>query len=98
MENKIYSLGDVVPATENSAAFIIRSVDFVTELVTIERIEEDPLAFAYFKRPLSSIRFNWTAARDTIYKLLVYAKEHSTGKHKVSKKCIARLETQLACI
>ena len=86
----------MIPGDTYDTTIVLRSIDYVEHKMTIEDLEcQNP-----FQR---FIRVNWFRTlpidHDYVKEILgneiEWAKHRSTGRAKVSKRCVKRLEAQL---
>ena len=93
--------GYLIPGDIFEGHYVLRSIDWETRRATFENLEADILDFRnrWHTRGFYTLPVDKLFIKDHLGKLLDYALTTRTkGRHKVSKDCVKRIQTQLQAV
>jgi hypothetical protein len=86
---------ELIPGSTFDLTHVLRSIDWTTNTATCEDTSKP---FCFYQMSFRSLPVDRDYARETLDRLYYFASLRTTGKHKVSKACVKRLQAQLAAI
>lgn len=98
----LLTTGDLVALPNDKSRFVLRSIDWTSQTVTLENLSADPLdfkaRFMYVDTRDCKTPIDLPAFRIHYGKLVKYAENRSSGRAKVSRACLKRLREQAGAL